>query len=227
MKTLEIAVNLLLTFNKEAWNAIYTTVFVSGSSAFLAIVTMVPLGIMISTHDFKFKTALTTIVNSLMSLPTVLIGLIVYMLFTRRGLLGSTGILYTPVAIIVGEILLISPIILSLTINVTASLDARVQETLSFFDLSMAKKILMYMREGASGYLIASLTGWGRAFSEVGIAMMVGGNIAGYTRTMTTAIAFQTSKGEFELGIALGLILFLISIALNLIVQLLKRKNNA
>jgi tungstate transport system permease protein len=156
-------------------------------------------------------------------MPTVVIGLLLYGMFSRQGPLGDWGLLFTPYAIIIAEAILIFPIMMNLTITAVNSADPRLFATLQSLGARTLPMMLQVIRATRLAILAGIITGFGRAIGEVGAAMMLGGNIAGYTRTMTTAIALETSKGEFELGLALGMVLLLIAFALNFTLSALNR----
>jgi len=164
--------------------------------------------------------------NTLMAMPTVVIGLLLYGLFSRLGPLGHWGLLYTPTAIIIAEAILIFPIMMNLSITAVQSADPRLVPTLTSLGAKPFPLIINVILTTRLAMLAALVTGFGRAIGEVGAAMMLGGNIEGFTRTMTTAIALETSKGEFELGLALGLLLLIIAFALNFILSWLNSSND-
>jgi tungstate transport system permease protein len=154
-----------------------------------------------------------------MALPTVVVGLLVYILLSRSGAFGFLGILYTPTAIVVGQFILALPIITALTYAAASSVDARVRKTAESLGAGPSQAAWMVLKEARLGIVAAVIAGFGRVIAEVGSAVMVGGNIRGYTRTMTTTIALETSKGNFVLGITLGLILLVVALSINLAVD--------
>ena len=160
-----------------------------------------------------------------MAMPTVLIGLLLYGLLSRLGPLGHLELLYTPTAIIIAEAILIFPIMMNLAIAAVTTADPRLVPTLISLGAKPFALAIQVAKQTRFIMLAALITGFGRAIGEVGAAMMVGGNIEGYTRTMTTAIALETSKGEFEVGLALGLLLLIIAFFVNFILSLLQREN--
>jgi tungstate transport system permease protein len=150
-----------------------------------------------------------------MALPTVVVGLVVYSLVSRMGPLGALGILFTPAAVITGETMLALPIVISMTASALSNLDPLLPEVLTTLGASRRGIFWMSVRQARGAVLSAALAAFGRVVGEVGVAMMLGGNIRWYTRTITTAIALETSKGDFELGIALGIILIAIALGVN------------
>ena len=153
-----------------------------------------------------------------------MIGLILYGLFSRRGPLGDWGLLYTETAVIIGEAVLILPIIMNLTMVAVQSADEQLLPTLKSLGANSFQQIYLIINELRYTILAAVITGFGRAIGEVGAAMMLGGNIQGVTRTMTTAIALETSKGDFELGLALGILLLVIAFTVNFLLQVMQQK---
>lgn len=218
-ESVSAALDLIFQLDHEVWLIVWTSLKISLLAALIAALIAIPLGIMVSLSDFRGKNFLQQILNTLMAMPTVVIGLLLYGLFTRQGPLGDLGLLYTPAAVVIGECILILPIILNLTIVAVQSSDQRLVPTLQSLGASKVQMTLQVFGETRFAVLAAVVTGFGRAIGEVGAAMMLGGNIEGFTRTMTTAIALETSKGEFELGLALGLLLLTIAFVVNFCLQ--------
>lgn len=189
-----------------------------------AAVIAVPLGLATALNEFRGKTMLLQGLNTLMALPTVVVGLLLYGLLSRQGIFGHYGLLYTAAAVIIGECLLIIPIIWNLSIAAVQSADPRLAATCRGLGANRLQLAWLFLSEVRYGFISAIVVGFGRAIGEVGIAMMLGGNIEGFTRTMTTAIALETSKGEFELALALGSLLLLVAFAVNACFQMLQRQ---
>ncbi len=202
----------------EVFEIMGVSLRVSRSGCALATVVGVPAGFCLALSSFRGKRALVTVVNTLMALPTVVVGLLVYILLSRSGPLGSLGILYTPTAMIVGQFILALPIITALTYAAVSSVDERVRKTAESLGASPLQAAWMVLKEGRLGIVAAIIAGFGRVIAEVGSAIMVGGNIRGYPRTMTTAITLETTKGNFVLGLTLGLILLVVALSINMIV---------
>jgi len=217
------ALDLVFRIDQTVWFVVWVSLKISflavGISAFLNI----PIGIWFAIHPFQGKQFLQQLLNTFMAIPTVVIGLFLYGLLSRQGPLGDLGLLYTQWAIIIGECLLISPIILNLTVAAIHSSDSRLVPTLLTLGANRFQLMLMVLSETRFAVMAALVTGFGRAIGEVGIAMILGGNIEGHTRTMTTAIALETSKGEFEFALALGILLLVIAFIVNLGLQYLQR----
>ncbi len=203
----------------ETFNIMGVSLKVSLAATALATIVSVPLGFIVAVRDFRGKRSLVAVMNTLMALPTVVVGLLVYMLLSRSGPFGFLGILYTPTAIVVGEFILAVPIITALTYAAASGVDERVRKTAESLGAGASQSAWMVLKEGRLGIIAAVIAGFGRVVAEVGSAIMVGGNIRGYTRTMTTAIALETAKGNFILGITLGMILLVVALSINLTVN--------
>ena len=213
------ALSLIFSFDREVYTVVWTSLHISVVAVTLAALAGIPLGILVVLRDFPGKRLLQQTLNTLMALPTVVVGLLLYGLLTRKGVLGDLGLLYTTGAIIIGQTLLILPIIWNLSIAAAAGADPRLLPTSQALGASTLQQGVMYVNEVKFALAAAMVAGFGRAIGEVGIAMMLGGNIEGFTRTMTTAIALETSKGEFEFALALGILLLVTAFLVNFIVQ--------
>ncbi len=216
------AIQLISSFDPEVYSIAWTSLKLSLIACCIASVFGILLGIRVATCEFPGKSFLQHMLNTLMAMPTVMIGLIFYGLLSRKGPLGDLGLLYTETAVIIGQACLILPIIMNMTINAVQSADDRLIITLKTLGANSLQLTFPVLSELRYVLLAAVITGFGRAIGEVGAAMMLGGNIQGVTRTMTTAIALETSKGNFELGLALGILLLLIAFTINLLLQCLK-----
>lgn len=209
--------------DQEVYTTVWTSLYVSIWSVLFASLVGIPAGILIGIGAVPFKGALTTTLNTLMALPTVVVGLVVYAMISRQGPLGQLGLLFTPKAIVIGQTLLAIPLVANYTLSTIAGADKRILPTALTLGAGPFQGILQLVREQRYGIMAAVIAGFGRVIAEVGAAMMLGGNIRGYTRTMTTAIAMETSKGEFAFGLALGIILmavaFIVNLALNILQQ--------
>ncbi len=208
---------LILSLDGETFDVVLVSLKVSSAATLLACVVGVPLGLVIGVRNFWGKRAVVTVLNTLMALPTVVIGLTIYALISRRGPLGSLGLLYTPTAIVIGGFILATPIITALSLSAAQGIDKRVMPTALTLGASEFQATLAVLSEAKFSVIAAVVAGFGRVIAEVGSAMMLGGNIRGSTRTMTTAIALETSKGEFGFGIALGIVLLCVAFSLNLL----------
>jgi ABC-type tungstate transport system permease subunit/ABC-type tungstate transport system substrate-binding protein len=211
--------NLIINFDKSLFYVVWTSLKVSLIAVLIAVLFSLPLGVVVALNSFKGKNFLLACLNTLMALPTVVVGLLLYGILNRQGLLGDMGLLYTPTAMVIGQCVLIIPIIWNLCISAVKSADPRLARTCTSLGASYFQRSIIYMSEVRFALIAAVVTGFGRAIGEVGIAMMLGGNIDGYTRTMTTAIALETSKGEFEFALALGFMLLLVAFIVNTLLQ--------
>jgi len=216
------SVNLIFSLDREIYGIVGRSLYFALTATSLAALLGVPIGFLVGTKRFRGRSGLLTVMNTLMALPTVVIGLLAYGFFSRHAPLGFLDLLFSPSAVIIGEFILSLPIIANLTVSAVQAVDPRVMvtaKTLGAGRVLMAWTILM---EARFSLLAAIIAGFGRAISEVGSAMMLGGNIRFYTRTMTTAIALETSKGEFGFGLALGFFLLLVVFSVNILLHLLQ-----
>lgn len=213
--SLRVAWRLIIAGDPKVWRIVLASLGISLTAVFLAALIAVPLGGMLGMSEFRGKRLLSQLLGSLTALPTVVVGLVLYGLLSHRGPLGSLGLLYTPAAVVIGQAVLVLPLIVHLVSTAVASCDPRLKLTLTGLGANGWHKLWWFLGETRIGVAVALMTGFGRAVGEVGVAMMLGGNIEGLTRTMTTAIVLETSKGEFELGLALGLVLLAVAFAVN------------
>lgn len=211
--------SLVFNFDKELFLVVWTSLIISLISVLITSVIAIPLGILVALQLFPGRSFLMSILNTLMALPTVIVGLLLYGLLNRQGLLGEFGLLYTPAAMVMGQSILIIPIIWNLSIAAVNGADPRLRLTCLSLGANLYQQGLLYINEVRFALMAAVVAGFGRAIGEVGVAMMLGGNIAGFTRTMTTAIALETSKGEFEFALALGMMLLLVALVVNIVLQ--------
>jgi len=203
----------------ELLGIIWVSLRISLAATTLAALASVPLGFWIAVREFPGKRVVVLVLNTLFSLPTVVVGLFVYGLLSHSGPLGSLQLLYTPAGITLGQWILATPVITALTYAATKGVDERVRPTALTLGADDWQAGRMVLREARAGLLAAVVAGFGRVISEVGAAIMIGGNIRGYTRTITTAIALETSKGEFSTGLILGVILLAVALSVNLFVH--------
>lgn len=218
------AFQLLWTGDPETYSAIGTTLAVSTMSMAASLLIGIPLGFGLGVNDFAGKKAVRTLVDTLLSFPTVVIGLLVYAFLSRKGPLGDFGLLFTLPGVAVGQTILGLPIIVALTATAVETLDKRLKPTLTTLGATPRQMLFTTILEARHSLMLAAMAAYGRIVSEVGISMMVGGNIKWHTRTITTAIALETGKGEFSIGIALGLVLMAVALAVNLGVATLRRR---
>jgi len=218
---------LLTSGNPETYSAIWVTLRVSSLSIAATLALGVPAGFALGRFSFPGKGAARLLVDTLLSFPTVVIGLVVYILVSHQGPLGELELLFTLPGIAVGQTILGLPIVIALTASAVENADPRLEETLLTLGASRRQQLLATVRELRFSLLAAAITAYGRIISEVGISMMIGGNIKGHTRTITTAIALETNKGKFGLGLALGMVLLALVFVVNLALHFLKRYSEA
>lgn len=218
------AIELLISGNESVYSAISTTITVSSWSLLISLLIGLPLGFFLGYYNFLGKSIVRTIVDTLLALPTVVIGLIAYTMLSQVGPFGSLDLLFSQRAIIIGQIVLGLPIIIALTATQVEAVDKRLYISLKGLGASSKQILVATLVEARFGLMTAAMTAYGRIITEIGISMMVGGNIKYHTRTVTTAIALETGKGEFVTGIALGLVLFVVALTVNIALSMLKRK---
>ncbi len=218
------AIHLILLLDPEVLNIAATSVRVSSVAILFASLTAVPLGFLLGISQFYGRGALITLLNTSMAIPTVVIGLLGYALISRQGVFGDFNLLFTPHAMIFGQYILAVPTIMALTISATQSVDPRVRKTAIVLGANSFQAALAMLSEARFALLAAIITGFSRIIGEVGASMMLGGNIKGFTRNLATAIALETSKGEFAFGLALGLILLAIALLINMLLRFFQQK---
>ena len=218
------AIELLISGDTSTWTAVFATIKVSSCSILLSIGAGLPCGFLLGYFNFRGKKILRTIVDTMLALPTVFIGLAVYAIISRQGPLGQFNLLFTLTGIAIGQTILALPIITAITASTIENIDQDLKLTLAALGAGKRNMIMTCLWEVRFSILAAIVTAYGRVLTEVGISMMVGGNIKYHTRTITTAIALETNKGLFANGIALGLILILIEFIVNLSLSFLRKQ---
>jgi tungstate transport system permease protein len=218
------AIELIISLDPEVMEIAGRSLRISGTACLLASLICLPLASLIHFHDFRGKRALINIIQTLFSVPTVLVGLLVFVLFSRVGPLGVFGIILTPTAMVIGQMILITPLLLGFVISALSGVSKEIVDTATSLGASGFQTVWLVLREARYAVLAALIMGFGRAISEVGCAMMVGGNIRGATRVMTTAISMETSKGDLELAMALGIILLLLALIINIVLNRLQQR---
>jgi len=216
---------LSLILNEEIINITFLSFKVSGLAVALATLLAIPIGTMLALIDFKGKKLLVTLINTLMGLPPVVVGLVLYLLLSRSGFLGPLELLYTPTAMAIAQFLLALPIVMGLSYSAIAAVPKSVME--STISLGATRRQLLYVliHEARIGILASIVAAFGAAISEVGAIMLVGGNIRFFTRSLTTAIVLYTNMGEFGMAISLGIILLSASFAVNLFLTFLQTRS--
>ena len=217
------AARLLTEFDPLVFDAALRSVWVSSLAVGLATLFGLPIGTLLARRRFPGRGAVVLACRAGMALPTVFVGIVCYGLFSRRGPLGPVELLYTPWAIVCGELLLALPLVVSITHGAVQALDPRVGETVWTLGAGPLRRWATYLSEARTGVMLAVLTAFSRCVTELGIAMMVGGNIRERTRTLATATALETGKGEFGRGLAMGLLLLLIALGVAAVIAFLSR----
>ncbi|MEM2109791.1 MAG: ABC transporter permease [Candidatus Odinarchaeota archaeon] len=209
---------LLFTGDPATWQVILLSLRVSGLAVAFASMLGVPVGVIIGMNNFFGKNMIISLINTLMGLPPVVVGLAVFILISRTGPLGALSLLYTPTAIMIGQIIIATPIIAGVTLAGVSSIDISVIETAKSLGATRSQTWALIVREARVSILSGVAVGFGQSISEVGASMMLGGNIEGFTRVMTTDIVLQTSQGNYGQALALGLILIIIAFIINSVV---------
>jgi tungstate transport system permease protein len=217
------ALELVLTADPALFAIVRLALIVSLSAVFFAAVIGVPLGALIALVEFRGRDAVIVLLNTLMGLPPVVIGLALYLALSRSGPLGSWGLLFTPQAMVIAQTILVAPIIAALGRQTIEELWTEYRDELTAMNVGPLHRVATLVWDARLSLVTALLAGFGRAAAEVGAVMIVGGNIEGYTRTMTTAIALETSKGDLPLAIGLGMVLITIVLIVNALAWVLRR----
>ena len=224
LESLTHAFDLVLTLDKDLFEILLLSMNVSCLSLLLSCLVGLPMGTYLAIKNFWGRDTVLIIFNAMMGLPPVVVGLIVYLLISRSGPFGWLGVLYTPTAMIIAQMILIIPIIVSLTAQIVEEINEEYKELFKSLVISSHKALIACLYDARYSILTVILAGFGRAISEVGAVIIVGGNIDHLTRVMTTTIALETSKGNLSLALALGIILLLIALIINLILISLKTR---
>jgi tungstate transport system permease protein len=213
------AIELIISLDPEVISITLLTLEVALASTILAVIIAIPLASMIHFNKFKGKKPIINLIQTLYSIPTVLVGLLVFLMISRSGPFGWLGLLFTPMGIVIGQTILILPIITGLTISSLKGVGEEIKDLSLSLGASKFQMITTIMKEAKYALFSAIILGFGRAISEVGVAMMIGGNIRGYTRVITTTMSLETQKGNIEFSIALGIILLAIALIINLLLN--------
>ena len=218
------AIELIVSLNPEVMKIAGRSLMISATSVILSSLICLPLGGLIHFYHFPGKRILINVIQTLFSIPTVCIGLLVFVLFSRAGPIGGFGLMFTPTTMVIGQMILITPILLGLIISAVSDVGKAIRDTALSLGASDFQAIVVILKEARFAVVAAIIMGFGRAVSELGIALMVGGNIRGFTRVLTAAIALETQKGELELAIALGIILLSLAFIVNLVLNRIQQR---
>lgn len=225
--TLAQAFTLLFQWDSGLWSIIGLSLRVSLSACFIATVIGLPTAMLLTMHRFRGDFLIRIITNTLMALPPVVVGVIVYLLLSRMGPLGVWGLLYTPTAMIIAQTALITPIVIALALPVFNGHWQRLSEQLSTLGISGYRLCRVLLYEARVGLMTVILAAFGRAIAEIGAVMIVGGNIENQTRVMTTAIAMETRQGRLEMALALGIVLILLALLINSLAHNITRRRKS
>ena len=218
------AISLIVSLDAEVIEISLRSLYVSAAAILIAAVLCVPIGGIIHFHDFKGKRVLINVIQTFYSIPTVVVGLFVFLFISRAGPLGGLELLFTPAAIVIGQVILILPVLTGMTISALNGVDRAVKDTALSLGASGSQAIWTIIGEARFAVVGTLILGFGRAISEVGAAMMLGGNIRSYTRVLTTAISLETQRGDLLLSLALGIILIGIAMVISVIVNILLQR---
>ena len=220
------AFDLILLFDSSLFEIIILSLFVSLSAVIISCIISFPIGSFLAMKNFFGKEIVVVVINAFMGLPPVVVGLFLYLLFSTTGVLGYFQLLYSPIIMIIAQIIIVTPIVIGLTKEIIGDLFTEYDELLTSLNATTTQKIQTLMWDARFSLLTVALAGLGRALAEVGAVIIVGGNIAHVTRVMTTTIAMETSKGDLSLALGLGIILISLSILINGSLYMLKKINN-
>lgn len=215
------AIELIISGDPELYGILYRTLLFSGAAVIIATLWGTPIAMAISLKDFRGKNTVKVFFNSLIGIPTVVLGLFLFLAFSNGGPLGFLGLLYTPSGIIIGEAILVTPIIISIATSAIEAVDPEIMNLAKTLGASESQASIAVLKEAANGVLLSNFASFNRAIAELGVALLVGGNIAGTglrTDVLTTAISRYTQRGEFDLAIALGIILMALVFVINMTV---------
>jgi tungstate transport system permease protein len=219
------ALSLILDLDKELLGIMFLSIKVSGSALVVATLLGLPVAAFLGFKKFPMKGLFINILNTFMGLPPVVVGLFIYLLLSRSGPLGFMAMLYSPTAMIIAQSILAFPIVSSLSHSAIVSVDPIIKQASMTLGATPLQVSLTIIREARYGIMSGIIAAFGRVMAEVGAILIVGGNIAGFTRVMTTTIALETDKGNFELALALGIILLTISLMINSALHLIQKKS--
>jgi len=222
LTALDRALGLIISLDREVFSIVLLSFFVSLTAVFFSCLFSLPLALLLALKKIPGNRFIVNTINSLMAVPAVAIGLFIYLLISRRGPLGVLSLLYTPWAMIIAQAVLATPIITSLSLQTLKRVGSLVKETAVSLGASGWQMVVTVLKEAKSSLVAGFIVGFARVIGETGMTMMVGGNIKGATRVMTTAIALETMKGDFELALALGIILLAVAFLVNIILQVLQ-----
>ena len=217
------ALQLIVSGDPTLYGIVYRSLFFSGTAIILETLWGTPTAMLLGLKDFRGKTIVKTVVNSLIGIPTVVLGLVLFLVFSKGGPLGVLELLYTPGGIILGEAILVTPILISITTSAIEAVDPEILNLAKTLGASESQASIAVLKEAVNGVILSNVASFNRAIAELGVALMVGGNIAGLTDILTTAISRYTARGELDLAIALGIMLMIIVFLVNAVIILARK----
>jgi tungstate transport system permease protein len=217
------ALELIATGDPTLYGIVYRSLLFSGIAIILATLWGTPIAMVLSLKDFRGKNLVKALFNSLIGIPTVVLGLVLYLIFSKGGPLGPLDLLYTPGAIILGEAILVTPILISITNSAIEAVDPEIMSLAKTLGANESQASIAVLKEAVNGFLLSNIASFNRAIAELGVALMVGGNIAGLTDVLTTAVSRYTARGELDLAIALGIMLMVIVFLINAVVIMARK----
>jgi len=218
------ALELIFSGNPRVYEITLRSLYVSGAAALIAILWGLPIALLLGLKNFPGKFLIKGIFSTLIGIPTVALGLILYLVFSKGGPLGIFNVLYTPTAIIIGEAILVTPIVVSFATSAIEAVDKEIMSLAKTLGASESQASIAVLKEALNGVFLAGIASFNRAIAELGVAILVGGGIVGLTEVLTTGIELETSRGNLEIAIALGIILLILVFGINLAVNLFQRR---
>jgi tungstate transport system permease protein len=218
------AFQLIISGDPTVLDVTLRSLYVSGAAVLIAALWGIPIAVLLGLKDFRGKFFLKGLLNALIGIPTVGLGLILFLIFSRSGVLGFLRVLYSPTVVIIGEALLVTPIVVSFSANALEAVSSEIKDLAKTLGASEDQAFFAVFREALDGVMLATVSSFNRAVAELGVAQMVGGNISGFTSVLTTTIANETAKGNISLSIALAIILFIVVFGITLTVNFLQRR---
>jgi len=218
------AFELIFSGDLRIYDITLRSLYVSGAATLIAILWGVPIAMLLGLKNFRGKLLIKSVFSTLIGMPTVALGLILYLVFSKGGPFGFLSLLYTPTAIIIGEALLVTPIVVSFATTAIEAVDKEIMNLAKTLGASESQASIAVLKEALNGVFLAGVASFNRAIAELGVAILVGGGIVGWTEVLTTGIELETARGNLELAIALGIILLVIVFGINLAVSLIQRR---
>jgi tungstate transport system permease protein len=212
------ALELIVSGDPTLYGILFRSILFSGSAVVLATLWGTPIAMLISLKNFRGKTIIKGFFNSLIGIPTVVLGLVLFLIFSKGGPLGFLGLLYTPAAIILGEAVLVTPVLISIMTSAIEAVDPEIINLAKTLGASESQAAIAVLKEALNGVLLSNVASFNRAIAELGVALLVGGNIASSTDVLTTAISRYTARGDLDLAVALGIFLMIIIFGINMVI---------